>query len=92
MVTVMIFGLTLRDVLGESEVEIEIAEPMTVRSLIESHQDRLGALIPFMGKSEILVTVNKKVGALDSPVKDGDTVKLTHQFNPDYEGARWHNP
>jgi len=25
-------------------------------------------------------------------VKDGDTIKLTHQFNPVFEGARWHNP
>lgn len=92
MVTVMIFGLTLRDALGESELEIEVPDPITVKHLIESNQDRLGALIPFMGKSEILVAVNKKVGALDSTIKDGDTIKLTHQFNPDYEGARWHNP
>ncbi|MGQ0812051.1 MAG: hypothetical protein ACT4OO_12610, partial [Nitrospiraceae bacterium] len=60
--------------------------------LIESNQDRLAGVIPFMNKGEILVTVNKKVSALDSVVKDEDTVKLTHQSHPTYEGATWQNP
>ncbi|HZS93280.1 MAG TPA: hypothetical protein VFA78_00650 [Chloroflexota bacterium] len=92
MVTVLLFGLTLRDSVGESEVEVEISGSMSVKKLIEANQDRLAGLVPFMNKGELLVTVNKKVGTLDSTVKDGDIVKLTHQFNPSYEGARWHNP
>ena len=40
----------------------------------------------------MLVTVNKKIGALTSVVKHGDTVKFSHQTNPSFEGARWHNP
>ena len=45
-----------------------------------------------LGKGELLVTVNRKVGSMDSVVRDGDTIKLTHQCNPTYEGATWQNP
>ena len=38
------------------------------------------------------MTVNRKVGSLDSKLKDGDVIKITHQFNPVFEGARWQNP
>ena len=92
MVTILIFGLTLRGAVGESMLECEVIGPVAVKTLIEANQDRLAALLPFMAKSEILVAVNKKVGELDSVVRDGDTIKLTHQFNPTFEGATWHNP
>jgi molybdopterin synthase sulfur carrier subunit len=59
---------------------------------LEANQGTLGGLLPFMGKGELLVSVNKKVGTLDTKVRDGDTVKLTHQFNPILDGAAWHNP
>jgi hypothetical protein len=45
-----------------------------------------------MNKGQLLVTVNRKVGTLDSVLRDGDTLKLTHQFNPIVDGAAWHNP
>jgi hypothetical protein len=48
--------------------------------------------MPFLAKSEVLVTVNRKVAVIDSPIRDGDTIKLTHQTNPVFDGARWHNP
>ena len=73
-------------------IVIDLAGPTTVRGLLEGHQEQLGGLLGFMNRGELLVTVNKKVGTLDSKVQDGDTIKLTHQFNPTYEGARWHNP
>jgi len=92
MVTVLLFGIQLRDAVGDSEVVIESAAPTTVKKLIEANQDRLGAVLPYLEKSEVLIMVNKKVGTQDSAVKDGDTIKLTHQFNPVFEGARWHNP
>ncbi len=92
MVTVCILGLTLRDSVGESELECDAPQPTTVKQLIESNQERLAGLVPFMKRGEILVTVNKKVGTLESVVKDGDTLKLAHQSNPVYEGARWQNP
>jgi molybdopterin synthase sulfur carrier subunit len=92
MVTVLLFGLTLRGSVGESELQIEVSAPISVKSLIESTADKLSGLVPFMTKGELLVAVNRKVGSLDSIVRDGDTVKLTHQSNPTYEGAMWQNP
>lgn len=92
MVTVLLFGQTLRESVEESELQFQVPGPLTVRALLEAQQDKLGALQPFLSKGELLVTVNRKVGTLDSTVRDGDTVKLTHQFNPTYDGATWHNP
>ncbi len=92
MVTLLLFGETLRQALGASEFQCEVSEPMTFKALLERNQDHLGVLLPFMNKGELLITVNRKVGGLDSKVKDGDTVKLTHQFNPVHDGAMWQNP
>jgi len=92
VITVLLFGLTLRERVGESELQFEISEATTIKKLIESNQERLGGLLPFLDRGEVLVTVNRKVGTLDSPVRDGDTIKITHQTNPIFEGARWHNP
>jgi molybdopterin synthase sulfur carrier subunit len=35
-----------------------------------------------------LIAVNKKVSGEDTVVKDGDTVKLTHQSRVSYDGTR----
>jgi molybdopterin synthase sulfur carrier subunit len=92
MVKILVFGQTLRDLLKENEIEIEVTGPMTVREFLESNQERLGEALTLATRGELLVTVNKKVGTLETTVKDGDTLKLTHQFHPSYDGARWHNP
>lgn len=92
MVTVLILGLTLRDALGESELEFELPQPTNVNELLAAHRDKLGELMRFLNKGEVLITVNKKIGALTTPVKDGDTIKFAHQTNQSFEGARWHNP
>jgi molybdopterin synthase sulfur carrier subunit len=92
MVTVLILGLTLRDAVGESELQLELPHPTTVNELLAAHRDKLSALMTFLNNGEVLITVNKKIGALTSAVKDGDTVKFAHQSNPTFEGARWHNP
>lgn len=88
MVKVMIFGLTLRNLLGENEFEFEHAGETTVRKFIESHPDEFGALAPLMANREVLVAVNKKVGTEESPVKDGDIIKLTHQSRTSHDGVR----
>jgi len=88
MVTVLVFGLTLRDAVGEIEFECEVSEPTTVRKLIESNQDRMGPLLQFLLNRELLMAVNKKVSGEDTVVKDGDTVKLTHQSRVSYDGTR----
>lgn len=91
MLKVLILGTTLRDTVGESELELDLSEPTPVKKCLEGHPE-LNGLLPFMHRGELLVTVNKKVSTLDSTVKDGDILKLAHQSNPVYEGARWHNP
>ena len=88
MVTVLVFGLTLRDAVGETEFEIEISEPTTVRKLLESNQGRMGPLLQFLANREVMIAVNKKVSADDTVVKDGDTVKLSHQSRVTYDGTR----
>ena len=92
MVTVRIFGHTLQQLVGEPELELEVIGPTTVRELLEANQEKMSGVMSLLNKGEILVTVNRKVGALDSTVRDGDTIKLTHNFNPTYEGATWQNP
>ena len=88
MVKVLIFGLTLRDSVGETEFELEVSEPTTVRKLIESNQDCMGPLLQFLTNREVMITVNKKVSADDTVVKDGDIVKLSHQSRTSYDGTR----
>jgi molybdopterin synthase sulfur carrier subunit len=88
MVTVLVFGLTLRDAVGETEVKFDVFEPTTVRKLIESNQDRLGSLVQFLANREVMITVNKKVSAEDTVVRDGDIVKLSHQSRTSYDGTR----
>jgi sulfur-carrier protein len=88
MVTVLVFGLTLRDAVGETEFDLEIPEPTTVRKLIESNQDRMGPLVQFFLNRELMIAVNKKVSAEDTMVKDGDIVKLSHQSRTSYDGTR----
>jgi molybdopterin synthase sulfur carrier subunit len=88
MVTVLVFGLTLRQALGAQEIELDVAGTTTSKKMIDAHPDQLGALLPFMLQREVLVAVNKKVGSEDSVVKDGDVVKLTHQSKTSYDGVR----
>lgn len=92
MVTIYVFGQTLLPCVEEPEIQCEVSEPITVRKLLESNPEKLGGLIEFMTKSELMVAVNQKVSTLESKVKDGDMIKLTHQFHPDHEGIFWHNP
>ena len=88
MVTVQVFGLTLRDAVEETEFELEVMGPTTVRKLIESNQDRMGPLLQFLTNREVLIAVNKKISADDTVVKDGDIVKLSHQSRVSYDGTR----
>ena len=88
MVTVLVFGLTLRDAVGETEFELRVPEPTTVRKLIEANQDRLGPLFQFLLNREVMIAVNKKVNGEDTVVKDGDIVKLSHQSRTSYDGTR----
>ena len=92
MVKVLIFGQTLREAIDESEIECEVSEPMTVRTLLESQSEPFHPLQPFLNSSQLMITVNQKVSTLETTIKDGDTIKLTHQIHPEHEGMFWHNP
>jgi molybdopterin synthase sulfur carrier subunit len=88
MVTVLVLGNTLREAVGEREVEIGVSGPTTVKKLVESNQGQLGGLLRFIDGREALITVNKKIGTEDSPVHDGDTVKFSFQSRASYDGTR----
>jgi len=88
MVSVQIFGPTLRAVVEESEIEIPVTGPTTVKQLIEAHPEQLGALLQYIKSREALITINKKIGTEDSAVRDGDVLKLSFQSRASYDGTR----
>ena len=92
MVKILLFGHALRQLATESEFNFELESPTTVRGLLDAHQQQFSEMFDLARKGELLVTVNRKIGSFDTVVKDGDTVKLTHQTNPTSDGARWQNP
>jgi len=92
MVTVRVFGQTLLPCVEDSEMECELTGSPTVREFLEGDTEKFGGLLEFLKKGELMVSINQKISTLDSKLKDGDVIKLTHQFNPTLEGAMWHNP
>lgn len=58
-----------------------------MKALIFGH-----GLAPFIAKHEVLVTINKKIGSLESLIRPGDTLELIHQTNQSFDGARWQHP
>jgi molybdopterin synthase sulfur carrier subunit len=88
MVSIQIFGQTLRSVVEESELEVRVTGPTTVKQLIEANPTRLGALLRYITSREALITINKKIGTEDSPVRDGDLVKISFQSRTTYDGTR----
>jgi molybdopterin synthase sulfur carrier subunit len=88
MVTILVLGNTLRDAVGESEIEVGLTEPTTVKKMIEANLDRLGGLRRFLIDRETLITVNKRIGSEDSPIKNGDVVKFSFQSRTSYDGTR----
>ena len=88
MVVIQIFGQTLRARVEESELEVTVTGPTTVKQLIEANPAQLGALLQYVKSREALITINKKIGSEDSPVRDGDVVKLSFQSRASYDGTR----
>jgi sulfur-carrier protein len=88
MVSVQIFGQILREVVDESEFEMSVTSPSTVKQLIEAHPRQLGPLLQYVKSREALITINKKIGSEDSPVRDGDVVKFSFQSRVSYDGNR----
>ncbi len=92
MIKVLVFGQALQDIVEEPEFECEVSEPISIRDLFQAHTEKFDPIQPFLTTNQVMITINHKISTLESKVKDGDTLKLTHQFTPDLEGARWHNP
>lgn len=88
MVTVLVLGTVLREAVGNSEIDVEMSAPTTVKKMVEANQAELGALLPFIAGRETLITINKRIGSDDSPVRDGDTVKFAYQSRASYDGTR----
>ena len=88
MISIQIFGQTLRAVVEESELEVPVTGPTTVKQLIEAYPAQLGTLLQYIKNREALITINKKIGSEDSPVRDGDVVKLSFQSRTSYDGTR----
>lgn len=88
MVLIQVFGHTLRAVVDETELEVTVTGPTTVKQLIEANSAQLGALRQYINRHEALITINKKIGSEDSLVCDGDVVKLSFQSHASYDGTR----
>ena len=88
MVSIQIFGQTLRAAVDEHELEVPVTGPTTVKRLIEANQTQLGGLLPYIKNREALITINKKIGTEDSAVQDGDVLKLSFQSRTTYDGTR----
>lgn len=87
MLKVLILGVTLQQRMSETELDLNVDGPIAIKTLIEGNADLLDALAPFVVRGELLVTVNRKVGSLDSLVKDGDVLKISHQSRASYDGT-----
>lgn len=88
MVSIQIFGQTLRAVVEESELEVPVTGQTTVKQLIDAHPAQLGPLRHYIRNREALITINKKIGSEDSPICDGDVLKLSFQSRASYDGTR----
>ena len=93
MVKVLLFGHALREAVEDPEMEISLEESVSLRQLLEAYQAQFRDIMPFLRSQELMFTINQKISTLDAFVKNGDTVKITHQGgDQSADGARWHNP
>lgn len=93
MVKVLIFGLSLRDAVADPEFEILLEQATTLRQLFENFPDHFQGLMPYLHSNQLMLTINQKISTLEAQVKNGDTVKITHQGGDNLaDGAMWQNP
>ncbi|MDH5427154.1 MAG: MoaD/ThiS family protein [Nitrospirota bacterium] len=93
MVKVLLFGHALREAVEDPEMEIALEESVSLRQMMETYQEQFQDIMPFLHSQELMFTINQKISTLDGFVKNGDTVKITHQGgDQSADGARWHNP
>jgi molybdopterin converting factor small subunit len=75
MVTIVLTG-QLQTADGERDLACEIAEPLSVRQLIQRQGVQLRHLLQLIREKKVLVTINKKIASEDSLVHDGDAIRL----------------
>lgn len=75
MVTITLMG-QLQSAEGERDLLCELAGSMTVRQVIQRQGDNLREILGLMREKKLMITVNKKIASEDTPVHDGDTIKL----------------
>lgn len=75
MVTITLMGqLQTED--GERDLACEVAEPVSVRQLIQRQGHILQQVWQLLKEKKLMVTINKRIASEDSLVRDGDAVKL----------------
>lgn len=75
MVTITLMG-QLQTADGERDLACEVAEPVTVRQLIQRQGETLRDVFSLMKQKKLMITVNKRIASEDTRVQDGDTIKL----------------
>lgn len=75
MVTITLTG-QLQTADGERDLACTIAEPMSVRQLIQRQGVQLRHLLQLLREKKVLVTINKRIASEDSLVQDGDALRL----------------
>jgi molybdopterin converting factor small subunit len=75
MVTITLMG-QLQTTDGERDVACALAQPMSVRQLIQKQGDAWRPVLQLMREKKLLVTVNKRIASEDTQLQDGDAVKL----------------
>jgi molybdopterin converting factor small subunit len=93
MVKVLMFGHALREAVEDPEIEISLEQSVSLRQLLDAYQEHFREIMPFLKSQELMFTINQKISTLDASVKNGDTVKITHQSgDQSTDGAMWQNP
>jgi molybdopterin converting factor small subunit len=93
MVKVLMFGHALREVVEDPEIEISLDQSVSLRQVLDSYQEHFRRIMPFLQSQQLMFTINQKISTLDAHVKNGDTVKITHQGgDQSTDGAMWQNP
>ncbi|MBI5855340.1 MAG: MoaD/ThiS family protein [Nitrospirae bacterium] len=75
MITITLMG-QLQTAEGERELACEVAEPQTIRALIQKQAKPIRYVLQLAREKKLMVTVNTKIASLDSVVKDGDAIRL----------------
>lgn len=75
MITITLMG-QLQTADGERDLLCEVAEPITVRKLLQRQGPAVREILQLMREKKLMVTVNQRVAGEDTILKDGDSVKL----------------